>query len=153
MLVTVWRHGEAGTAPRDRDRTLTAKGADALNKAVLRFQDTLEEKSLPSVSGVLTSPWLRTRQTAEILGVALKVSPREQGWLAPSAAVADAAPIFESPVQHLLLVSHQPLVSELLWYWLDSTSLAPLAPGGRASLWIADHGQGLGTLVSSEVNI
>ena len=114
MLVTVWRHGEAGTAPRDRDRTLTAKGADALNKAVLRFQDTLEEKSLPSVSGVLTSPWLRTRQTAEILGVALKVSPREQGWLAPSAAVADAAPIFESPVEHLLLVSHQPLVSELL---------------------------------------
>jgi phosphohistidine phosphatase SixA len=120
---------------------------------VLRFQDTLEEKSLPSVSGVLTSPWLRTRQTAEILGVALKVSPREEGWLAPSAAVADAAPIFESPVEHLLLVSHQPLVSELLWYWLDSTSLAPLAPGGRASLWIADHGQGLGTLVSSEVNI
>ena len=47
MLVTVWRHGEAGAAPRDRDRALTPKGVDALGRAVLRFQETIGAKSLP----------------------------------------------------------------------------------------------------------
>ncbi|MDG1065495.1 MAG: histidine phosphatase family protein [Luminiphilus sp.] len=153
MLVTVWRHGEAGAASRDRDRTLTPRGTEALSNAVVRFQGMMLEKALPAVSGVVTSPWLRTRQTAELLGKALRVTPREEGWLAPSAGISDAARIFDLSDAHLLLISHQPLVSELLWYWLDSRALAPLAPGGRASLWITDHGQGQGTLVSSEVNI
>ena len=153
MLVTVWRHGEAGTAPRDRDRALTPKGVDALGRAVLRFQDTIGANNLPSVTNVMTSPWLRTRQTGDILGTALAVNPRAVDWLSPSASIDDAGLLFEGSVGHRILVSHQPLVSELLWYWLDSRDLPPLAPGGWASISIADHGQGLGALIASEVSI
>lgn len=153
MLVTVWRHGEAGTAPRDRDRALTPKGVDALGRAVLRFQDTIGAKNLPGVTNVMTSPWLRTRQTGDILGTALAVNPRAVDWLSPSASIDDAGLLFEGSVGHWILVSHQPLVSELLWYWLDSRALPPLAPGGWASISIADHGQGLGALIASKVSI
>lgn len=153
MLVTVWRHGEAGAASCDRDRALTPRGVEALGKAVLRFQDLIVAKNLPSVGDVMTSPWLRTRQTAKILGEALAVTPRAEGWLSPSANIDDAATIFEGSIGHLMLVSHQPLVSELLWYWLDSSALPPLTPGGWASVSINDHGQGLGTLLASEVSI
>ena len=153
MLVTVWRHGEAGTAPRDRDRALTPKGVDALGRAVLRFQDTIGANNLPSVTNVMTSPWLRTRQTGGILGTALAVNPRAVDWLSPSASIDDAGLLFEGSVGHRILVSHQPLVSELLWYWLDSRALPPLEPGGWASISIADHGQGLGALIASEVSI
>ena len=153
MLVTVWRHGEAGPASRDRDRILTPRGTDALGRAVLRFQDVLVEKSLAGVSSIVTSPWIRTLQTAAILGEALAVTPREESWLAPNASVAGVENVFKVAQAHILLVSHQPLVSELLWYWLDSRALAPLAPGGWASLYIADHGLGQGTLLNSEVHI
>lgn len=151
--MTVWRHGEAGTAPRDRDRALTTLGIHALSKAVLRFNACTHDKSLPSVTRIITSPWLRTLQTADIVGEALAVSPVVEVWLAPNAVVTDAEAIFERQEKHVVLISHQPFVSELLWYWLDSTALAPLAPGGWASVAIADHGQGLGTLANSEVHI
>ena len=153
MLVTVWRHGEAGAAPRDRDRALTPKGVDALGRAVLRFQETIGAKSLPDVTNIMTSPWLRTRQTGDILGAALAVNPRAVDWLSPSASIDDAGVLFEGFEGHWILVSHQPLVSELLWHWLDSRALPPLAPGGWASVSITDHGQGLGALSASEVSI
>ena len=153
MLVTVWRHGEAGSAPRDRDRALTTFGIQALSKAVLRFEERTHDKLLPSVKSVLSSPWLRTLQTADIVGKALAVSPTAEAWLAPSAVLTDVEAVFERQEMHVLLVSHQPFVSELLWYWLDSTALAPLAPGGWASVAIAGHGRGLGTVANSEVQI
>jgi phosphohistidine phosphatase len=153
MLVTVWRHGEAGGAPRDRDRALTNFGAEALGKAVLRFKDVIEAEAQPAVTSIVSSPWLRTLQTADILGGAVGVTPRSVAWLAPNAALKDVELIFGLQEKHLLLVSHQPLVSELLWYWLDDKALAPLAPGGWASVLITDHGQGLGTLSNSEVHI
>ncbi|MDG1013399.1 MAG: hypothetical protein P8N99_11320 [Luminiphilus sp.] len=153
MLVTVWRHGEAGAAPRDRDRALTPKGVDALGRAVLRFQETIGAKSLPDVTNIMTSPWLRTRQTGDILGAGLAVNPRAVDWLSPSASIDDAGVLFEGFEGHWILVSHQPLVSELLWHWLDSRALPSLAPGGWASVSITDHGQGLGALIASEVSI
>lgn len=151
--MTVWRHGEAGTAPRDRDRALTALGIHALSQAVLRFGECTHDKSLPSVTQIVTSPWLRTLQTADIVGEALAVSPVAEAWLAPNAVLNDVEAVFERQEKHVVLISHQPFVSELLWYWLDSTALAPLAPGGWASVAIAGHGRGLGTLANSEVHI
>ena len=153
MLVTVWRHGEAGTAPHDRDRALTPRGVEALGKAVLRFQDKIAAKNLLSVANIMTSPWLRTLQTAKILGDALAVTPNAKDCLSPSASIGTVGGFLDGSEKHLLLVSHQPLVSELLWYWLDSSALAPLAPGGWASVSISNHGQGLGTLIASEVSI
>jgi phosphohistidine phosphatase len=67
MLLLLNRHAHAGTRdpgqwPDDRDRPLTEKGR-AVQTDVSRF---LRKRDLvPSL--VLTSPWARARQTAEIL--------------------------------------------------------------------------------------
>ena len=67
MLLLLNRHANAGTRdpaqwPDDRDRPLTEKGR-AVQSDVSRF---LRKRDLAPTL-VLTSPWLRAQQTAEIL--------------------------------------------------------------------------------------
>ncbi|MGH7581155.1 MAG: SixA phosphatase family protein [Gemmatimonadales bacterium] len=67
MLLLLNRHANAGTRapaqwPDDRDRPLTDKGR-TVQSDVSRF---LRKRNLAPTL-VLTSPWLRARQTAEIL--------------------------------------------------------------------------------------
>lgn len=145
MILTIWRHGQAGSAATDRQRELTRSGRDDLARACRRFQAICRDRSLPLPDLVLFSAWLRTTQTAGIICDAMDVNPPQ-----PCAALLPASDVhtvdkalgevFESPnlAQHLLLVSHQPLVSRLVDHYLGDFGRVPsLAPGGLATLSLA----------------
>ncbi len=129
MRVTVWRHGEAGVASRDEDRPLTERGRTSLSAAIQEYQ-VLCEGVAPTL--IHYSPLLRTAQTAAIIGQHFPDATAEIcDELAPGTELRDHRSFLTTDdVAHLLLVTHQPFVSELIWYWLDDKTVPALAPGG-----------------------
>jgi phosphohistidine phosphatase len=111
MDVTVIRHGTAeDRAPTDAERALTAVGRAECERAAERLSH-LD----PSPDSIVSSPYLRARQTAEVvaarvgLGGALELEP---------ALVPDAPPtgVLEllcrlSHRRHVVLVAHEPILS------------------------------------------
>jgi len=143
MILTIWRHGQAGSASSDRLRELTATGRADLALAAPQFQRACDARSLPQPSCLLHSAWLRTTQTAGIIAQALDITDLgTDGALLPSGSVravdASLAEVFDSSQlpKHLLLVSHQPLVSQLVNHYLGETGgrVPPLSPGGLTTL-------------------
>jgi phosphohistidine phosphatase len=153
VWVTVWRHGEAGPAATDRERVLTARGEASVVSAADPFARSLEAKAIPAVTRILSSPWCRTQQTAQLLARAFSLDVELHQSLAPDRAIAGLEALMSGVAGHVVLVSHQPLVSELLWYWLDSGQLAPLSPGGWATVELFVHGRGAGKLLNHRVDI
>lgn len=140
MILTVWRHGEAGPAPSDRQRELTPRGADDLGFGCQQFHRACEARAIAPPTIILHSPWLRTTQSAEILAAAFS-----HAVLTPSDALGAnssisrvnqaVASVASDTVEHLLVVSHQPLVSQLIDYYLGAPGRVPgLSPGGMATL-------------------
>ena len=142
MIVTIWRHGEAGRAATDKQRELTGRGRDDIGFACRQFQSALEMRAIEPPALILYSPWIRTAQTAEIIASAFpQAHCREDASLRSGASVAavehclnnvhsaaDAPP-------HVLLVSHQPLVSQLVDFYLGTASnVPPLNPGALVTL-------------------
>lgn len=142
MIVTIWRHGEAGGAITDRLRELTGQGLDDIGFGCTRFHEICHGRGVPHPGMILYSPWLRTTQTAEIIDSAFShASLRELDALQPGsdcAAVDTALALLtqdESCPEHLVLVSHQPLVSRLVDHYLgEAASVPPLSPGALATL-------------------
>ncbi len=142
MIVTIWRHGEAGSAASDRLRELTLRGADDVGFACHRFHDICHARGIPLPGLVLHSAWVRTTQTAEIIACAFTyagLSPNKALQPGGSIEAVDAALAAITPsdsnVQHVVLVSHQPLVSYLVDYYLGGIGQVPsLLPGGLVSL-------------------
>jgi phosphohistidine phosphatase len=100
----------------------------------------------------MCSDWVRTRQTADLVGQVLSVSlvdPLEA--LLPGAVPADvdaALPSLWERSEHLLLVSHQPLVSSLVDHYTGEPGRAPgLPPGGYVTLDLNAPGPGCGKLL------
>jgi len=133
MRVTVWRHGEAGAALRDEDRALTNRGRRSLVSAALAFNESC---GAPLPTRIHYSPLRRTEQTASVIGEQFpKAIMRVCPALAPGANLHDPQSFLlgqdaEDTSAHLILVTHQPFVSELIWYWLDDFNVPPIAPGG-----------------------
>ncbi|WP_417596572.1 SixA phosphatase family protein [Oceanospirillum sp.] len=138
MRLILFRHGEAGMAPRDFDRCLTDAGIADVRKVACHIADYL--------SGAIAyvSPYIRARQTCtEIQKNAELKSCHELGLITPD----------EDPVQVLqwlsenqgastvLLVTHQPLVSRLTSLLLDGdeTGFYPMATASvtvvQADIW------------------
>jgi phosphohistidine phosphatase SixA len=142
MIVTIWRHGEAGSAATDRLRELTDRGTEDIGFGCHQFHKLCEAADIPHPELLLYSEWVRTTQTADIIGMAFNHAAREKcAALTPGRRPADVetaliGSLQSSPeLQHALLVSHQPLVSSLVDYLLGDYGLvAPLAPGGLATL-------------------
>lgn len=140
MLLTVWRHGESGPGSPDRERTLTAQGALDIECGARAFVARLQRAGLPSPSRVLFSRWVRTTQTAQGLCQALPgVASETLEALIPDSdadAVENAlAQRASGSDSHVLLVSHQPLVSTLIDRYLGTRGEVPaLAPGAYAVL-------------------
>ncbi|EJM02154.1 phosphohistidine phosphatase SixA [Pseudomonas sp. GM102] len=112
MKLWVLRHGEAephGTRP-DSERTLTAHGREE----VLRAAAYLMGKPL---TAIYASPYQRAQETAEIVRAALNFAPeiRTVDWLTPDTDPDKVAEQLVS-VSDVLLVSHNPLVGNLLSY-------------------------------------
>lgn len=142
MILTIWRHGEAGSAATDRLRELTDRGTEDVGFGCHHFHQECEAKGIPHPELLLYSEWVRTTQTAEIIGLAFNHAMREQcPALIPGRRPADVERALTSRLQegpqleHVLLVSHQPLVSALVDYLVgDYGSVPPLIPGGLATL-------------------
>lgn len=143
MILTLLRHGEAGWAASDRQRALTARGNDDIGFACTRFHAACGARELAMPDLILHSPWLRTAQTAGIVASAFShARVRAEQALQPGGrepavdALVNAVsqPGSDCP-DHLLLVSHQPLVSRLVDRYLGQAGqVPPLSPGGLATL-------------------
>ena len=153
MILTVWRHGEAGRAATDFERALTDKGRDDIGFGAAQFHKYCASRNLPHPDQIRVSPLVRTQQTAELVSAAFTganglVDDRIQS----GAGVAHALELMQEAlddgrVKHLLLVSHQPLVSRLIDALLgDPGRVAPLTPGGFAVLTLDAAARGYADL-------
>ena len=112
MKLWVLRHGEAepyGTRP-DSERALTPHGCEE----VLRSAAELIGQP---ITAIYASPYLRAQQTAQLVRDALGFEPniRTVEWLTPDNRPQAVSEQLVS-VDNALLVSHNPLVGNLLGY-------------------------------------
>ena len=107
-----------------------------------------DEWALGPVSLLLHSPYQRTVETAALLDEllrpgSLKVDPS----LTPGAYPEAFSDNDYSGHEHIVMVSHQPFVSQAISNWTDDVTLAPLAPGGWSALEITCLARGGATLL------
>ena len=103
---------------------------------------------LGPVSLLLHSPYQRTVETAELLGEQLRPgSHKVDPLLAPGAYPEAFSENDYSGHEHIVMVSHQPFVSQAIAVWVDDETLTPLAPGGYSTLEVTCLTQGGATLL------
>jgi phosphohistidine phosphatase len=118
------RHGIAiahddARVQSDSERFLTAKGVKRLRKAA----KGLRTLTIP-FDAILTSPATRARQTADIVAtrLAMESQVEEVSELAPESTVDQA--IFSltrfQGVEHVLLVGHEPLLTQTIAFLLTA---------------------------------
>ncbi|PBP88438.1 phosphohistidine phosphatase SixA [Pseudomonas syringae] len=111
MKVWVLRHGEAQSRARsDAERELTAHGREEVLKSALHLTDK-------PVQRIIASPYVRAQQTAELVrqSLAFDDSIVTAPWLTPDGSPREVlAQLDKLGVDEVLLVSHQPLVGELI---------------------------------------
>lgn len=111
MKLWVLRHGEAEPrANTDAERRLTAHGREQVLHSAARLLGQ-------PLQAIIASPYVRAQQTAAlvqgVLGVAEPV--RTVPWLTPESEVRQViVEIGKLGLEHVLLVSHQPLVGALV---------------------------------------
>jgi len=123
MNVYLLRHGlavEPGTQgySRDADRPLTPKGERKLWK-IAQAMEALEL----SFDLILSSPYVRARQTAEIVAEALGARKKIElsDVLTPAGKVKDLVEHlnhFKPHLQAVMLVGHEPYLSGLISLWV-----------------------------------
>jgi phosphohistidine phosphatase len=125
MHVYVLRHGiaeDAKSGESDSNRALTPEGRKKLSSVLERAESA---GVAPSV--ILTSPYLRAKQTARM---AAQAFDREDAVIETSALVPSGSPelVWDEISEYraeaqVMVVGHEPLLSELVSYLLDSPSL------------------------------
>jgi len=125
MEIYILRHGAAEEATRsmkDADRALTAEGVVKLQAVLKRARAAGVE---PPV--ILTSPYRRARETAE---VAAKTLSGKSSLVETRALIPDSSPeaVWEEIRTHkagaqLMVVGHEPLLSSVYSYLLGSASV------------------------------
>jgi phosphohistidine phosphatase len=115
MRLYLMRHGPAGSGATwtgsDRLRPLTEKGERRMRAAA----DGLKQLH-PSIDVLLTSPLVRARQTAILVGEALNVPVEENEAIAPGFSLAHLAGLLTiyADAQGLMLFGHEPDFSALI---------------------------------------
>ncbi|KPX25554.1 phosphohistidine phosphatase SixA [Pseudomonas ficuserectae] len=111
MKVWVLRHGEAQSRARsDAERELTAHGREEVLKSAVHLSDK-------SVQRIIVSPYVRAQQTAELVRQSLGFNDPvvTVPWLTPDSSPREVLlQLDKLGVDEVLLVSHQPLVGELI---------------------------------------
>ncbi len=136
--LTLVRHGQAewkAASVADFDRPLTRRGlAEAADMARrLRVQDF----AAPDL--VLTSPAVRAAQTAEVFARELALASRlvkrvDALYLAPPDELQDAIRSTGARVGHLLVVGHNPGVSEFAQQVAPGAAIESFATGASCTL-------------------
>jgi phosphohistidine phosphatase len=145
------RHGIAAERsderPDDSKRPLTPKGM-ARMREIARGLRALD----PAIDVVLTSPFARAKQTADLLVDGLKPAPALHviGALSPgvgAAAVVEALQQYRKATA-VALVGHEPDLGELAAWFLGANAPPAFKKGGIARIDLPRaHGQGSGELV------
>ena len=129
-------------------------GRDDVGFGCTQFHQACEYRRMPLPTHLLHSPLLRTTQTAEIISTAFNhAAVNVENALQPGATVAAVDAVIaalsgQDSAEHIVLVSHQPLVSYVLDHYLgDAGSVPSLPPGGVATLSLDVAAPGCGTLL------
>ena len=146
MQLFVLRHGDAERlAASDYERQLTERGKQEVEAVVKRH-----EQELSVVEKIFVSPLTRAQQTAAIVSGYFPNIPTETtDILVPSHNTTEALAFLcqQNSDGTILLVSHQPLVSELV---SDLCDLATMAVGmhtaALASIVLDPVARGMGKL-------
>ncbi|MFJ2367590.1 phosphohistidine phosphatase SixA [Pseudomonas sp. NPDC087697] len=128
MKVWVLRHGQAEPHARsDAERELTQQGREE----VLRSAAQLIGQP---IQAIIASPYMRAQQTAQLVREALGFEPeiRTVPWLAPDNNPLTVVDQLDS-AENILLVSHNPLVGNLIGFLQHGHLRAP-QPMSTASL-------------------
>lgn len=142
MILTIVRHGEAADAAEDRQRVLTLRGerdTQAAAEALATACQTVGAGCAVPQS-ILHSPWVRTQQTAGLLAERFPTATLEaSSALQPGGTVGAVEAAVESAeaqgCKHLMLVSHQPLVSYLVSHWVETADRVPgMMPGAFTTM-------------------
>jgi phosphohistidine phosphatase len=145
MIVTLWRHAQAADGKIDRLREITVSGRDDVVSGCHRFEEACSARRIMLPGHILHSPLVRTTQTARIIAAACShatVIPERA--LQPGGdadAVDDALHQLSDATagkSHVVLVSHQPLLSHLVGHYLGAGNSVPfLTPGAWVTLSVA----------------
>ena len=139
----MWRHGEAELSQPDELRALTDRGEAQCCVMARGYEQWRLRHELAPVATVLFSPYRRTRETAEVLSSVFRsATEREAGELAPGARIEHFSSMPFDEDDHVVMVTHQPLVSHAVAHWTDDATLAPIAPGGYSVLEVLDLQRG-----------
>jgi phosphohistidine phosphatase len=133
MKLYFLRHGEA-TYPvgSDESRVLTEAGSRQVTEVIA---DRISE--LGDLDTVLTSPYRRTRQTAEIVTriVKFKGDMLVCAELAPSGNIHALSELLKQiTAPSVMLVMHQPLIGNIVAKLTDETKLRVIEPGWLVAL-------------------
>lgn len=135
--LTLMRHADArwqDSTVSDLERPLNRRGS---SDAELMAQRLAERGLVPDL--ILASPARRTQQTAEILvrifaASAPRVVRDEALYLASATEILRMAQAAGPRIEHLLLVAHNPGVSELVQLLLPGAAPPELAAAGLCSI-------------------
>ena len=109
MKLWVLRHGEAEShAPSDAQRNLTERGREEVLHSAAHLIGQ-------PISAIIASPYARAQQTAQLVREALGFVPeiRTVSWLTPDGNPLQVLEKLDTD-DNVLLVSHQPLVGNLI---------------------------------------
>ncbi|MEH6542873.1 MAG: phosphohistidine phosphatase SixA [Porticoccaceae bacterium] len=145
MKLYLLRHGDAAAnAPSDAERPLTRRGEGEVLEIAQRCTDRLKQ-----VAQVVSSPYLRARQTAAILTRTLSDVSGYQGELLINPLITPAGQLDEVGAfvgalesEEVLLVTHQPLVGYLLNYLTDSDAHGGMTTANLAALELSAFTRG-----------
>ncbi|MFT4886300.1 MAG: phosphohistidine phosphatase [Pseudohongiellaceae bacterium] len=119
MMIYLMRHGEAeGQALSDPARELTRKGVMDNRSAIAKLK-----QRAPEIDRAITSPYQRARQTCSAVRLAYPQLRFEVNKaLEPEAGVYDLMDEIEKiDAMQVFLISHNPLISNLLALIVDGT--------------------------------
>lgn len=126
MELILWRHAEAAPGLPDEARELTETGRRHAHSMAQWLRPRL-----PSDLAILSSPAVRTRQTADALQLPFALSDAlAKGRNA--ASLRDAAGWPDNP-RNVMLVGHQPALCDLLALLLGAAT--PLDDMPKAGIW------------------
>ena len=144
MDLILWRHADAGDALADAEADFSRPLSDRGRKQSARVAQWLLAR-LPERCRVISSPAPRARQTAEALGLKLRLDD----CLAPGAPgsrlldVAGWPQGHEGRARHVVLIGHQPSLGEAVSLAMGATG-QPWTVRKGSVLWLsarlADHG-------------
>lgn len=103
------RHGEAGEARTDPERPLTPRG-----RAQAKASATGLKALGVAVPRIWCSPYVRARQTAEIVGAVLGVDVVEDARFVPGASAERAVEAVYGAKDGVLVVAHMPILPAII---------------------------------------